>query len=742
MNVFERYAPFIQDYIYRSGWQSLRAVQNAAGDAIFNTDENVLLTASTASGKTEAAFFPILTLLDEAPSQTVGVLYIAPLKALINDQFGRLNELCEEQGIAVTRWHGDANQSQKRKLLKKPSGILQITPESLESLLINKHMEIPSLFGDLRFIVIEEIHSLLRADRGLQTFCLIERLCALAGCDPRRIGLSATIGNPEAAGRFLAAGSGRSTVIPKFDGGKEVWRLSMEHFYNSAPQADEGKPVPMDTPPAEAPTDAAPKAADPGIGYIFEHTRGRKCLVFTNSREECESVCQQLRQYCEVNHEPDRFLIHHGNLSASYRESAEDEMRDDDSLMSVCATATLELGIDVGRLERAFQIDAPFTVSGFLQRMGRTGRRGDPSEMWFVMREEHQEARAMLPDSIPWYLIQGIALVQLYIEERFVEPPRLDRLPYSLLYHQTMSTLASHGEMTAGELASRVLTLSAFHRVTQEDYRLLLRHLIEIDHINSTENGGLIAGLTGERIVNNYKFYAVFQENVEYTVRAGSEQLGTIVKPPPVGDKIAIAGRVWVVEEVDHKRREVFCALVKGNIPAYFGDCAGDIHTRILERMHRVLCEDTQYPYLMPHAVCRLADARETFRKSLMAGRPLIHLGGRMWALFPWVGSYAFLAMERFLKLRCGKRLGLKGLQSSRPYYMQFTMQASEAEFYEVVREEAAKEFDALELVYEKEVPVFEKYDEYVPEELVRKGFAYGVLDVAGMKRRIESWKP
>ena len=741
MNVFERYAPFIQDYIYRSGWQSLRAVQNAAGDAIFNTDENVLLTASTASGKTEAAFFPILTLLDENPSQTVGVLYIAPLKALINDQFGRLNELCEEEGIAVTRWHGDAAQSRKRKLLKKPSGILQITPESLESLMINKHMEIPSLFGDLRFIVIDEIHSLLRADRGLQTFCLIERLCKLAGCDPRRIGLSATIGDPELAGQFLAAGSGRGTIIPKFDGGKEVWRLSMEHFYNSAPQADEGKAIPAETPPVEEPTDIAPKAADPGIGYIFEHTRGKKCLVFTNSREECESVCQQLRQYCEVKHEPDRFLIHHGNLSASYRESAEEEMKDDDSLMSVCATATLELGIDVGRLERAFQIDAPFTVSGFLQRLGRTGRRGDPSEMWFVMREDHQEARAMLPDSIPWYLIQGIALVQLYIEERFVEPPRMDRLPYSLLYHQTMSTLASHGEMTPGELASRVLTLSCFHRVSQEDYRLLLRHLLEIDHINRTENGGLILGLAGERIVNNYKFYAVFQENVEYTVRAGSEQLGTIVKPPPVGDKIAIAGRVWVVEEVDHKRRELFCTLVKGNIPAYFGDVAGDIHTRILERMYRVLSEDKPYPYLMKHAVCRLADARETFRQSRLAERPLVSLGGRMWALFPWVGSYAFLALERFLKLRCAQRLGLKGLQSSRPYYMQFTMQASEVEFYEIVCEEAARDFDALELVYPKEVPVFEKYDEYVPEELVRKGFAQGVLDVDGMRRCVQSWK-
>ena len=750
MDIFSRYSPFIQDFIYRSGWQTLRAVQNAAGDAIFNTNENVLLTASTASGKTEAAFFPILTLLDEKPSNTVGVLYIAPLKALINDQFGRLGELCQEAGIAVTRWHGDASQTQKRRLLRKPSGILQITPESLEALMITKHAEITALFGDLRFIVVDEIHSLLRCDRGLQTFCLIERLCRLAGCRPRRVGLSATIGNPVAAGEFLAAGSGRGTVIPKFDGGKEVWRLSMEHFYNSGPQADEatGPAEPQSrastpdapSPVLEEPTDTAPKAADPGIGYIFEHTRGKKCLVFTNSREECEAVCQQLRQYCEVNHEPERFLIHHGNLSASYRESAEEDMKDDDSLMSVCATATLELGIDIGRLERAFHIDAPFTVSGFLQRLGRTGRRGTPSEMWFVMREEHAEARAMLPETIPWYLLQGIALVQLYLEERFVEPPRTVRLPFSLLYHQTLSTLASCGEMSPAELASRVLTLNCFRHISQDDFRTLLRHLLETGHLQRTENGGLIVGLTGERLVSNYKFYAVFQENIEYSVRAGSEELGTIVKPPPIGDKIAIAGRVWVVEEVDHQRREVYCTLVKGNIPAYFGDVPGDIHTRILERMRTVLAESKGYPYLMRHAVARLAEARAAYRNSGMAEHPLLSLGGKMWALFPWLGTYAFLALERFLKIRCAGRLGLKGLNSCRPYYMQFTTQVDEQEFYRIVAEEAAKPFDPLELVYPKENPVFEKYDEYVPEELVRKGFAHGVLDVEGMLARIREW--
>lgn len=740
MNVFTRYAPFIQDYIYQSGWQALRSVQNAAAEAIFNTDDNVLLTASTASGKTEAAFFPILTLLDEDPPHSVGVLYIAPLKALINDQFGRLSELCEEAGIQVTRWHGDVSHAQKRRLLRKPSGILQITPESLESLMINKHMEIPSLFGDLRFIVIDEVHSLLRGDRGMQTFCLIERMCRLADCRPRRIGLSATIGNPEEAGRFLGAGSGRRTLIPRIEGGREVWRLSMEHFFNSGPQADEGRQLIDAAPVLEEASDSAPKAADPGIGYIFEHTRGRKCLIFTNSREECEALCQSLRQYCEANHEPDRFLIHHGNLSASYRESAEEEMKDDDSLLSVCATATLELGIDIGRLERAFQVDAPFTVSGFLQRMGRTGRRGDPCEMWFVMREDHPEPRAMLPQLIPWYLIQGIALVQLYIEERFVEPPRTHRLPYSLLYHQTMSTLASCGEITPAELATRVLTLSSFHLITQDDYRILLRHLIKIGHIDQTENGGLIVGLEGERIVNNYKFYAVFQENVEYAVRAGAEELGTIVKPPPIGDKIAIAGRVWVVEEVDHRRREVCCTLVKGNIPAYFGDVAGDIHTRILERMYGVLKEQNSYPYLMRHAVCRLQEARESFAKSGMRDHPLVHLGGNMWALFPWLGSYAFLALERMLKIRCKQRLGLKGLDSLRPYYLQFTMKVSASDFYRIMAEEAEQDFDPLELVYPNEVPNFEKYDEYVPAELVRKGFALGVLDVEGMKQSVRSW--
>ena len=741
MRAFDRYAPFVQEYIYQNHWENLRSIQVAAADAIFNTDENVLLTASTASGKTEAAFFPIITLFSEDMPSSVGCIYIGPLKALINDQFSRLNDLCAEADIPVWHWHGDVAQSHKAKLMRHPSGILQITPESLEALLLHKHAAIAKLFGDLRFVVIDEVHSLLRGDRGGQTLCLIERLSRIAGVNPRRIGLSATIGDPEGTGEFLSLGTGRKTIIPKIDAKGSKWRLSMEHFYVKDAQAAEDKQIPGALPVLEEKTDDAPANADPGIGYIFEHTRGKKCLVFVNSREECEMVTTTLRHYCELNHEPDRFLVHHGNLSASYRETAEGIMKDDSQYMTTVTTATLELGIDIGRLERAFQIDAPWTVSSFLQRMGRTGRRELPPEMWFVIREDEPEVRAMLPTTIPWKLLQGIALVQLYLEERWVEPPRLDRLPFSLLYHQTMSTLASCGELSPRALADRVLRLHYFHRITQEDYRVLLRHLIATDHIQQTEQGGLIVGLAGERVINSFKFYGVFQQSEEYTVRSESQELGTVVSPPPVGEKLAIAGHVWQVLDVDHKRRLIYCQQVKGSVPAYFGQCPGDLHTKILTRMRRVLQEDRQYPYLMKNAVARLEQARFTAAHSGAAEKPLINLGGNMWCLLPWVGTYTFLTMERFLKINCADRLGLRNLDSARPFFIQFTMKADEATFFRVLAEEIRKPIDPMELVYPKELPLFDKYDEYLPEELVKKGFALGVLDVDGLREKVLSWE-
>ena len=750
-NPFYKLAPFIQEYIYNHGWTQLRAVQAAACYAIFETDDNLLLSAGTASGKTEAAFFPILSLFDEDPPASVGALYIGPLKALINDQFLRLNDLCEEADIPVWHWHGDVNRSHKDKLVKHPSGILQITPESLEAMLRHRHQDIVRLFGDLRFVVIDEVHSLMRGDRGAQVLCLLERLQRMAGVIPRRVGLSATIGDLEKAGEWLASGTGRKTQTPHIETKGTRWRISMEHFpmtettgyrYKPTVKRDNLAPhMPHTVPPQyqaafedpEPPTDCAPADADPGIGYIFEHTAGHKCLVFSNSREECEVVTSTLRHYCELRSEPDRFLIHHGNLSASLRETAEADMRDDSLYLTTCTTATLELGIDIGRLERAFQIDAPFTVSSFLQRMGRTGRRDSPPEMWFVIREEMALPTAPLPQLIPWKLLQAISLVQIYLEERWVEPPKPDRLPYSLLYHQTMSILATSGELRPNELAQRVLTLSPFQSVPQEDFRALLLHLLKIDHLQKTAEGGLIIGLAGERLVNSYKFYAVFKEDELFTVRCGSQELGTIVQPPPIGERIALAGHVWINIDIDYKKKLIFVEPVGGTVPAFFGLCPGDLHTKVLKRMERLLYENDTFPYLRPAALYRLAEVRELV-KNAGGLRPLMNLGGDMWALMPWVGTYAFFAIERFLKIKCAGELKISGLESARPYYIQFKMKATEAEFWEVTARNAAVDFDPLELVYPKEVPYFEKYDEFVPEELVRKGFAYDILGVDEMR--------
>ena len=730
LNPFYRLSPFIREYIYNHNWQSLRPVQAAACQVLFDTDCHLLLASGTASGKTEAAFFPILSDLYENPPATVGALYIAPLKALINDQFERLGELCEESGIPVFHWHGDVSQSEKDRLIKNPSGILQITPESLQALILRRHNLLVPLFADLKYIVVDEMHAFMRNDRGLQVLALIEQLERLSGSRPRRIGLSATVGDMDAACAWLSSGSDRETIAPELPPQSAVWRLSMEHFTID-------QPLPEHAPEAEV---EAPRGADAGYSYIFERcteSRGAsKSLIFAGSREEAEVVCATLRQYSEAKHIPDRFLIHHGNLSTAIREDAEARLKDETAPCHTVTTATLELGIDIGKLERAFQIDAPATVSSFLQRMGRTGRRGLPPEMRFVFREEPPEDRAPLPQLFPWELLQGIAIVALFSEDRFVEPPRHVSYPVSLLYHQTMSILSYAGELLPSELARRILSLSVFREVSQEDYKLFLRHLIGLGHIEITPERGLIVGVKAEKIVNNYKFFATFQESEEFSVHSGSEELGTVVAPPPVGERLAIAGRVWDIKDIDIRKKQVFVTPVKGVVPAFFGLCPGDIHTRVLEKMREVLVSDKDYPYLRPSARNRLDEARKFAKAARLSETRLVSLGGDAWCLFPWLGTYAFMACERILKIKLGA--DCKAVESSKPYFIQFKSRKSYDELILLLRDAGRSGFQPESLIYPKEIPVFDKFDEYVPVELLHKHFAHDVLDLGGAERMLE----
>jgi len=717
MSVFDQYSPFIREYIYSHGWDSLSPVQVAAAEILFGEDCNLLLPSQTASGKTEAAFFPILSEFYDDMPQSIGAIYIAPLKSLINDQFGRISELCDETGIPVYHWHGDVAASHKQKALKTPRGILQITPESLEAMLITRSSDLIRLFGDLRYVVIDEIHTLTGCDRGNQIICQLARLREKTGVSPRRVGLSATLGDMDKAALWLGAGSGRDTKIPAIPPAKVKWRLGMEHFFIQNRDAAEVI-TPKDNRREEK------ISLDHGYEYIYDATKNKKSIVFSNSREETEYICATLREIAAYRNEPDIFLIHHGFLSASIREEAEMKMKDDDIKAVACATVTMELGIDIGRLERVIQQGSPNTVSSFLQRLGRSGRRGDPPEMMMVFREETALPNTPLPQLIPWDLLKAIAIVQLYIEERFIEPPLMRKCPFSLLFQQTLSTVASSGAITAKDLAAKILSLPPFGYIEETDYKTLLLSMINNDWLELTDERELIVGLRGERLVNSFKFYAVFKDTEDYTVRCESDEIGVITTPPPVGDRFALAGRVWEVEELDIPRRLIYVKAVQGKMEISWPGDYGEVHTRILERMRRVLREDTEYPYLREGALQRLRVARAVARNTGLCDSCILPLGGYTWALFPWLGTRSFRTLRRYLVRNAGD-FKLSGMDFEGCYYMTFKLEGGRGEdlMRMISKKIAADGIDLDALIGPAESPVFEKYDEFIPSELLRKAY-------------------
>ncbi|MFM7408514.1 MAG: DEAD/DEAH box helicase [Cuspidothrix sp.] len=718
-NIFSQLAPFIQEYIYLHNWTELRPVQIAACEVIFNSNSHLLVTAATAAGKTEAAFLPVLTLLQEKPANTIGVLYISPIKALINDQFNRLNDLLKTADIPVYSWHGDINQSRKNKLLKNPQGILQITPESLESLLINKHQELTRLFGDLRFIIIDEIHAFMGSERGDQIICQLQRLEKIIPIRPRRIGLSATLGDYSMAETWLSSGTDKSVITPQVESGKRQIKLAVEHFY-------------LDSESEISEYDQ----------YIFNLTKSRKCLIFANNRTQTESIISSLREVAKIQGFPDIYHVHHGSICATLRQTAEKAMREPQTPAVTAATLTLELGIDIGELERVIQLESPLSVSSFLQRLGRSGRRGEFADMRFICEEEKPLSESSLPEQIPWQLLQSIAIIQLYLEARWIEPIKPIKYPLSLLYHQTMSILAATGELSPAALAKEVLNLAPFINFSKDDYLLLLRYLIEINHLHKTEQGKLIIGLAGEKIVNKFQFYAVFAESQEYTVKQGGTEIGSIVIPPAVGNQFALAGKSWEVVDIDLKKRNIFVKQVEGKASIYWRGGSSIIHGKIIQRMRQVLLEDTNYPYLQKNAQARLSQVRELVKKSKLAENNIIFLENGKCCIFPWIGTVAYRTLERLLNSFCRESLEITNIGGVNPYYL--TLKLAKDKFQSVYPEIASlceQRISPEHLVSTAEAPEINKYDKFIPHPLLRKAFAYDYLDMEELRQQIKLWE-
>jgi ATP-dependent Lhr-like helicase len=731
MDAFERLAPFIQDFIYQNKWEELRGNQVAACEVVFDSDDNLLLSSGTASGKTEAAFLPVLTQLCNDPPRSVGVMYISPLKALINDQFKRLEQLLIDSNITVTKWHGDASQTQKNKLVKKPEGLLQITPESLESLITNKRGACLSMFSDLRFIIIDEVHYFMRDVRGLQLLCVLERLKLLTGVSPRRIGLSATLGDVSLAQNWLNTGTGRNCTAPITEEGKKRVRLHVERFVNYTEKRDFGQ------------TDGSANVVGSISGnigdkehyeYLFKQTLDKKTIIFTNSREETELVMAHLREIALKNKAPDVYRVHHGNVSALLRETTEDEMKSADEKIVTGATVTLELGIDIGSLDQAVQVGAPLNVSSFAQRLGRCGRRGQIPQLLFTFVESIRINSDDVLGPINWEFLRTIAIIELYTKDRWLEPIPPQNHAYNLLYHQTMSCLKSNGEMSAAKLAETVLTLGCFKKIPQEDFKQLLSFMIHIEHLQRTENNGLIIGREGEKIINSHKFLTVFLAPEYLLVKDENRTIGTVDKVYPVGIRFALAGMTWETVDVNEKSKVIFVKRVPGiSLVDWDVDFSAELHTVLVGKIRSVLTEKEEYHYLSQRCKERLAEIQYIAGNSGILDNLVTPLSDKKYAIFPWVGTRQIVTLNYALKHR--------KIKSKHPWitcvYLEVMFEGTKQELEDIISDILHSKLNLYDLPLPENVQIEGKYNEFVPPALLRKQFIEDYLDFEGLKEAL-----
>ena len=704
---FEKLPWFIKEYIHTCRWSGFREIQLQTFESFYSTDDHILISAGTSNGKTEAAMFPVIGSLYNNPADGIGALYIGPLKALIDDQFERMGPVLGESELRITGWHGDISQNSKDRLLENPSGILQITPESLQNIISYRPEEIERLFHDLRFVIIDEVHAFMDSDRGMQLICCLQRLEVLAHCEPRRIGLSATIADREDAADWLKGDTGRHVSIV-YDG--SIDRRDIRIHYNAFPLPDEG------TGDIER-----KKAVTAYYLQLFKETHGYNCIVFTNSRQDAEMTAKSLRIVSEKKGFPDEVSIHHGSISKEYRKNAEARLKDPSVKSTTVATVTLELGIDVGDLDRIVQIDAPFTCSGLVQRMGRSGRRGNGQKLILMCNEDDSEWWSTV-DGVCMSLVKAIAMSELVLREGWTEPADTDSMPFGLLYHQTMEYLRAGLGAKFSTLVSDVLSLHPFRNITKEQYRLMIKNLVNLGHIEVMDDNTLLIGPNAERIVFNREFCSVFSTKKEIIVKTEGKTVGSIQNLPQVDELIQLAGHVWMVVKVSADKSSVEVVEADGEACNPWRSGTPPTHTRIMRKMLEVLQSDEDYPYIDEASRERLLTSRELARSNGMTDMFSERKGG--YRMYPWIGTKQFDTLRRIFQ----KTIGTDKVRAFQPYYIDIRSNLSPDQIIGKVNR-YIDSHDPISLIYDEDLLRYGKYDKFIPDSLLIKEFASHRLD-------------
>lgn len=606
----------IRRYIRDRRWEELRPIQAAAISRILTSTDNFILASRTASGKTEAAFLPILSKVN-FNEQGVQVLYISPLIALINDQFVRIEDLCKYLDVVVTKWHGESKKSLKEKLLKDPNGVVLITPESIEAMFVNRPYEVKHLFSNLKYVVIDEIHSFIGNDRGIQLKSLLSRLYNLNNKNFSIVGLSATIGDYDEAKRFTGNPENTKVLLDKQS--KEI--NAVFKFFESA--TDE---LPVDL-----------------MKDLYLETKDNKVLIFPNSRGRAEEIAVKLKKISDRVKGHPNYFSHHSSVDKEVREFVE-YFAKNNTRQNFCisCTSTLELGIDIGTVDEVVQVDATNSIASLIQRVGRSGRKeGETSNLYLYATNK-------------WSLLQSLACWLLY-KDGFIEPPLSKLKSYDILLHQALSITKGYSGVLFTALVEQLKNNFAFKDCERMEIEAILNHLIQLDLLERIRDE-VIIGVEGEWIVNSREFYSVFKTEDNFKVVNVGTTIGNIPFSSQIteDENILLAAKIWKIKLVDikSKRIEVIPAN-DGKKPLFFGG-GSIIHPKVREKMLEILFSGVKYDVLEDSSAAEIDQIRIEFSifkiENFKVQRPLL-INENHLQLFTFSGTRINRTIQMLLNL-------------------------------------------------------------------------------------------
>ena len=696
-SAFDMLSSSVQRWIWKQGWTSLNEIQEKSIPIILKADSDVIISAATAGGKTEAALFPILTSIDNDNSIGCKVLYISPLKALINDQYRRLLDITKGTYVTVTPWHQDVSILVKNRFLKTPSGILIITPESLESFLMNRIEIAEYIFESLQYIVIDELHAFIGTERGIQLQSLLSRVESIVNRRIPRIAMSATFSDFDSVKGFLRDKSYfPCSVISQEKSSHEVKILIKEYI------ASENENV-----------------EDNICNEILNKLRGTNNLVFVNSRFEAEEYTTRLKSLCEKNNILNEFRIHHGNLSREIRGSVERELQEGRYPVTAICTSTLELGVDIGKVKSIAQIGVAISVSGLRQRLGRSGRRNEPS----ILRVLSIDEECGLLGKLRTNLFQNIAVVELLKEHQF-ETTSVQSFHFSTLIQQLLSLIVSYGGILAKEAWQYLCMNGTFNKVTSSVFLKLLHCLGEKKVISQLHTGEIIIGWVGEKIVREADFYATFMRTDDYTILdINGGRIGIIQGEPQKGDVIKLAAKYWEVKEVSKRNKTAYVYHTNSVGMFYFDRIRIEVSSFIVEKMKEIYCSLNEYPYLDINAKKQLKVGRNHFSQYALNRTSFIEYDGRS-TLFTWAGYRINHTIELIL-MRYLEDIEIEDCNAI------YIVGAQPSDVVYILKQEKPHAVDLASLLdFERKLQY--KYDYLLTDELLNMEYAKTCLDVDG----------